>query len=109
MGKLKTAIAPLLAAVLIVAGLLALASGFGVATAVVFADTGASVNAVAAPPAAVANLTAAPGTAAGTATLAWTPAEGANTYWVAGILQRDLDAKDFSNLIWEAADREHIP
>ena len=99
MGIPKTAIAPLVAAVLIIAGLCALAWN----AAAAFADASES----AAPPSAITNLTAAPGQKAGTVTLTWTPSDGANIYWVAGIRQPDLDDQDFSSLIWEAADSAH--
>ena len=98
MGIPKTAIAPLVAALLIIAGLCALTWNAGAA----FADASESAT----PPAAVTNLTAAPGQKAGTATLTWTPSDGANTYWVAGIQQPALDDRDFSSLIWEAADSD---
>lgn len=98
MGIPKTVIAALVAALLVIAGL----GGIGWSAGAAFADTSA-----AAPPAAVANLTATPGQAAGTVTLSWTPSDGANIYWVAGIRQPALDARDFSSLIWEAADSAH--
>ena len=49
-------------------------------------------------------LTAGTGDAAGSVTLRWTPGENADRHWIAGIKVSDWDVRDFSNLIWTAAD-----
>ena len=49
------------------------------------------------------DLAVAAGEAPNTLVLTWTPGAGATRHWIAGIPQSDLDAGDFSNLIWTAA------
>ena len=48
-------------------------------------------------------LSVAAGEAPGTLVLSWTPGAGATRHWIAGIAQPDLDAGNFANLIWTAA------
>ena len=48
-------------------------------------------------------LSVAAGEASGTLVLSWTPGAGATRHWIAGIPQTDLDAGNFANLIWTAA------
>ena len=48
-------------------------------------------------------MAVAAGEAPNTLVLTWTPGAGATRHWIAGIPQSDLDAGDFSNLIWTAA------
>ena len=49
------------------------------------------------------DLTVTAGDAPDSLVLSWTPGAGATRHWIAGIPQSDLDAGDFSNLIWTAA------
>ena len=52
---------------------------------------------------AASELTVAAGDTPGTLVLSWKPGAGATRHWIAGIAQPDLDAGDFANLIWTAA------
>ena len=52
---------------------------------------------------AASGLSVAAGDTPGTLVLSWTPGAGATRHWIAGIAQPDLDAGDFANLIWTAA------